>query len=190
MKKLLWIAAAIFTAELLGIIGYYWIFQGYAGNTTLTISRYVGLSPISVLVFLAGNLAVISCIVLYMFNSGIKKTAWRFLIYVYAVCFLTLSICPHVPDGGQIVFIHKFFAAGVFLSLLAEAIITTDMTKNKLARTFLFAFIIYAVCVCMGELNDLAYHNANILIFEIFYIYGGFATLLIVPQPTSRKIQK
>ena len=186
MKKLLWIAGSIFTLELLVIIGYYWIFQEYAGNTMLTISRYVGLSPATILIFLAGNLAVISCIVLYMFNSGIKKTAWRALIYVYAVCFLALSICPHVQEGGQIVFIHKFFAAGVFLSLLLEAIVTIGMTENKLARAFLFAFIIFAVCVCMGELNDLAYHNANKLIFETLYIYGGFVTLLCAPIPKPK----
>lgn len=186
MKKLLWIAGLIFTVELFGIVGYYWIFQGYAGNTTLTISRYVGLSPISILVFLVCNLAIITCIVLYMFNSGIKKTFWRFLIYIYAVCFLALSICPHVQEGGQIVFIHKFFAAGVFMSLLLEAIITVGMTENKLARAFLFAFIIYAVCVSMGEINDLAYHNANVLIFESLYIYGGFITLLCAPLPKPK----
>ena len=184
MKKLLLLALAIFTLELLGIVGDYWIFQGYAGNTKLTISRYVGLTPATSIIFLICNLGIIGLVMTYMFDSGVKNFFWRFLIGVFAVCFLNLSICPHVADNSQIIFIHRFFAGGLFVSFLILAMVTTGLTKNALAKMFCFAYIVYGVYFLVSYLNYLPDYSPIALILESLYVYGGFVVLFCA-KPTQ-----
>lgn len=185
MKKILWLIFAIFTLELLGIVGYYWIFQGYAGNTELTVSRYIGLSPVSSAIFLIGNLVIIVLAMIYMLESGIKSTLWRILIGVFAVCFLMLSICPHVPDNAQIIFIHRFFAGGLFVSLLILAMVTTSLTDSKLAKAFCFFYIVYGACYFTTYLSYLPNYSPYSLIIETLYIYGGL-TILALAKPKAQ----
>ena len=185
MKKLLWIILTIFTLELLGIVGYYWIFQGYAGNTEMTISRYIGLSPVSSTIFLIGSLAIIVLTIIYMLESGIKSFFWHILVGVFAVCFLMLSICPHIQDNQQIIFIHRFFAGGLFVSQLLLAMVTTGLTNNKLARAFCFFYIVYGVCYFTTYLSYLPNYSPYSLIIESLYIYGGIGVLALAKPQTK-----
>ena len=183
MKKLIWISLAIFTTELLGIVGFYWLHEGYLGNTQLTISRYVGLNSWSIIVFLICNLAIIALATVYMVNSGIKKFSWRFLLGMYILCFLILSLCPHTPDDNQMTFIHRFFSAGLFVALALLGFVTTGLTNNKLARGFCYLFVLYGFHFIIAHANQLPYHMNNVLIWETIYVYGGFAVMLIAkPQ--------
>ena len=186
MKKLLWIAIAIFTAEILGIIGYYWINEGYAGNISLTISRYVGLTPATSILFLIGNIIISVIAVLYMVDSGIKKFSWRFGYGAFALCLMMLSICPHTPEGEQLIFTHRFFAAGLFLALALIAFVTTGLTKNKLARGFCYLYVLYGFHFLIARLNNLPYLMDSILIWETAYLYGGFIVMLL---PSGSKKQ-
>ena len=49
----------IFAFSQLIILGYYWIFEGYAGNFTLTISAYVGLRLWTSIFFAICNLIIV-----------------------------------------------------------------------------------------------------------------------------------
>ena len=158
MKKLIWAALSIFTLEILIIIGCYWLFYGYAGNFSLTISRYVGLSSWSSLAFLVG---------------------------VYAISLLALSLCPHAPDGGQVTSIHRFFAAAMFISLCLLGLISADIAKGKLVRTYCIAFVLYGFHFIIAYVNHLPYLMGNILIWETAFVYGGFAILLLPNQQKS-----
>lgn len=185
MKKLIWAALSIFTLEILIIIGCYWLFYGYAGNFSLTISRYVGLSSWSSLAFLVGNLAITTLSIIYMVNSDIKKFFWRFLVGVYAISLLALSLCPHAPDGGQVTSIHRFFAAAMFISLCLLGLISADIAKGKLVRTYCIAFVLYGFHFIIAYVNHLPYLMGNILIWETAFVYGGFAILLLPNRQKS-----
>ena len=187
MKKLLLFACILLTVEILGIVGYYWLFEGYAGNFELTISRYVGLNWLSAIIFLIGNLGIIALVMVYMFDSGIKNFLWRLLIGIFAVCFLCLSICPHVPNNDQIIFIHRFFAGGLFIAFLLLAMLTTGLTQNKLAKAFCFAYIVYGVYFLVSYINTLPNYVPGVFIYEALYIYGGLA-ILACASPTPKAI--
>ena len=179
MKKPIIAALAIFTAEVLAIVGYYWLACGYAGNVSLTISRYVGLNTWSSILFLIGNLAIIALSAIYMVNSGARKFSWRFLVSAYMISFLALSICPHIPNGDQIIYIHRFFAAAMFISLCLLSLATIDVAKNKLARIFCLSYALYGFHFIIAYANHLPYLMNSILIWEAAFVYGSFIVLLL-----------
>lgn len=190
MKKLLWLAIAIFTTEIIGIIGYYWLFKGYAGDISLTISRYVGLSPITSILFLIGNAAVSIITIIYMVNSKHRKFSWRFGYGMLSICLLMLSICPRLPENDQIIYIHRFFAAGMFLSLVLISYSIADLAKNKLARTFCHLYILYGFHFLIARLNNLPYLMNAILIWETAFIYGGFIIMIMPISSPPNKYDK
>ena len=124
-KNLFFIALLIFIAEFLGIMGYYWIFDGRAGDASLTISRYVGLNPWSCAVFLVCNLAISILVVYHLITACAKRgVIWRFLMYVFAMAFLALSVSPHLPDEGMSSTIHRFFAGVMFVDMALVGVVT------------------------------------------------------------------
>lgn len=179
MKRLLWVAFAIFTINTFAIIGYYWLFGGYLGNISLTVSRYVGLETWSAVAFLIGNLATIALLVFYATNLQIKKLSWHLLVGTFTISFLSLSLCPHLPTGDQIIAIHRFFASTLFISLCFLAAVTTGLTKNRLARLFCFIYILYGFHFIIAYANHLSYLMDSILIWETLFIYGGYVLYLL-----------
>ena len=113
------------------------------------------------------------------FCYGIKNTLWRIIIGVFAVCFLMLSICPHVPNNSEIIFVHRLLAGGLFVSFLILTMITTGLTKSKLAKAFCFFYIVYGVCYSTTYLSYPPNYSPYSLIIETIYIYGGLAVLAL-----------
>ena len=184
MKKLLWAAFVIFTINICATIGYYWLFGGYLGNISLTVSRYVGLEPWSAATFLACNLAVIALLVFYTTSLQVKRLSWHLLVCTFAISFLALSLCPHRPTGDQIITIHRFFASVLFISLCCIATVTTSLTSNRLARLFCFIYMFYGFHFIIAYANHLPYLMDNILIWETLFIYGGYV-LYLLPEAKS-----
>ncbi len=184
-KKLLWVSALVFLAEFLGIIGWYWIFGGHAGDATLTISRYVGLNLWSTLVFCACNMAIVVMLVYYLLTQASKRGfLWRFLMYAFALAFMALSISPHVPDESMPATIHRFFAGAMFIIISLIGILTLTKATRKVTLVYSLLFTIYAMFFLICDVLRVDFFMNSIFWYESAYIFAFFGLILC---PEKRK---
>ena len=182
-KNLLLISLLIFIAEYVGLIGWYWLFDGRAGDASLTISRYVGLNWWSSLIFCAGNMAIVVLIVNYLLTRAKNRGfLWRMLMYVFVIAFMALSISPHVPDESMPAIIHKFFAGVMFVDIALISLLSIAKAENKFTTCFALLFTAYSVYFCISDVLRVPYFMNLILWFESEYIFAFFA-LLLVSEP-------
>ena len=176
MKKLIWIVLALITIEVLGIVGYNWISAGYAGDATLTLSRYVGLNIWSCILFGVINLAIIVLTTLYAIHT--QKLGAIILFLILDICYLTLSLCPHLPYESPVVFIHQVFAITLFIVMLLIGVM--QYNKNtKLSRAVTGLFVLFGLHFLFAYANHLPYFMGGILYWEVGYIYLFFTSLLV-----------
>lgn len=179
-RHLLLIAFMLFVLEFIGIIGYYWLFGGHEGDTTLTISRYVGLNPLSCAAFCACNFVVAVLIVWHLAtHEKLHGMGWRFLIYAFVVSFLALSVSPHLPEGGMSTDIHLFFAGSMFTIMALTGLFDIIATKRKSTLIVALLFLVYAVFFIICDLFRVSWFMDNILIYESAYIFAYFVLLLV-----------
>jgi len=175
MKKLLWIILALFTLEVLGIVGYNWLAAGYAGNATLTLSKYVGLNLWSCIAFGVTNLAIIVLFSIYSVHQ--KKLTHNLLGLLFCLCYLILSLCPHLPYESPVVTIHQIFAITLFVIMLLSGI--SLYNKNaKLPRLICGIFILFGLHFIFAYANHLPYFMDGILYWEVGYIYLYLISLI------------
>ena len=181
-KNLFFIALLIFIAEFLGIMGYYWIFDGRAGDASLTISRYVGLNPWSCAVFLVCNLAISILVVYHLITTCAKRGfIWRFLMYIFAMAFLALSVSPHLPDEGMSSTIHRFFAGVMFVDMALVGVVTMSRAERKFMMLYSMLFVIYAIFFCVCDVMRMQWFLDGIFWYESAYIFAFFG--LTLPEP-------
>ena len=181
-KNLFFIALLIFIAEFLGIMGYYWILDGRAGDASLTISRYVGLNPWSCAVFLVCNLAISILVVYHLITACAKRgVIWRFLMYVFAMAFLALSVSPHLPDEGMSSTIHRCFAGVMFVDMALVGVVTMARAERKFMMLYSMLFVIYAIFFCVCDVMRMQWFLDGIFWYESAYIFAFFG--LTLPEP-------
>ena len=183
-KNLFLVALLIFLAEYLGIIGYYWLFGGHAGDATLTISRYVGLNPLSCAVFCICNLAI-AVLMFWHLALGCSKRGfiWRFLMYAFTVAFLALSISPHLPDESMPADIHRFFAGAMFVIMALVSLHTLSKSQRKFLTIYSLLFLLFAVFFIICDVARLPWFMSGIFWYESAYIFAFFG--LILPEPSK-----
>ena len=175
MKKLLWIILALFTVEVIGIVGYNWLAAGYAGNATLTLSKYVGLNLWSCIAFGVINLAIIILFSIYAIHQ--KKLIQSLLLLTFSLCYLILSLCPHLPYESPVVLMHQIFAVTLFVIMLLYGI--SLYNKNaKLSRLVCGIFVLFGLHFIFAYANHLPYFMDNVLYWEIGYIYLFMISML------------
>lgn len=181
-KKLYLFAQLIFLLEFLGIIGYYWIFDGHMGDASLTISRYVGLNPWSCAVFCACNVAITVMTIWHIATNCEKRGfIWRFLMYGFALTFLALSIVPHIPDeNAAAVTIHRFFAGSMFVAMALIGIYTLIKTRRKWLMLYSTLFVILALFFIICDLGQFDWFLNTIFWYESAFILSFFA--LTIPE--------
>ncbi len=206
------LAPLIFAFSQVVILGYYWTSQGYAGNLTLTISRYVGLSVWSSVLFAICNFAIVTIMFRYYLSlRSSRSTLWFVLSCVQALGFLILSICPHNnfitdPIIREIVnSIHIVSSRLMFLAMFCMALETLrlshpnhltalqDISFLKAPKKLLIPknttkicvfFAVYGLLYVIVFLAKLDALWGNTLIIETGYIYSFMAFLLL-----TRKIR-
>ena len=183
-NSLLWITVAIFTLEVLGIVGYYWLHDGYNGVTSLTISKFVGLNLWSCLTFGSIN-AIVAILMLYYLctNASVKNVLWHVLCLAFLGFFVALSIFPHLPDGGTVAEIHQFFAVAMFIVMLLIGLLSLAISRQKAAIIICTLFAAYSIYFIISYAIKANYFMSNILWFESAYLYAFFAVLLSINHP-------
>jgi len=178
-KNLFLIALLIFLVEYLGICGYWWIFGGHMGDASLTISRYVGLSPLTCAIFLACNLAISVLVICHLiFASNKRGFLWRFLMYIFVGAFLALSISPHLPDEGMSSTIHRGFAGVMFVVMALIGLYTLFATQRKALMCYAMLFLIFAVFFIICDAARVDWFMNGIFWYESAYIFAFFGLTL------------
>ena len=202
----------IFALSQLIIIGYHWIEKGYAGNLTLTISRYVGLELWTSILFLIFNLAII--IIMFRYYLTLRKqrsTLWFIFGFIQVAGFLLLSIFPHnIFMEGQareiVINIHEYSARAMFAAMFGMALETLRLSypnhlkflqklpllktpKNlsfpKITAPVCIFFIIYGIIYAIAYSTRWAPIWDRVFILETGYIYAFIALLLLTRRVTK-----
>lgn len=205
------LAPLIFALSQLIILGYQWITNGYAGNLTLTVSRYVGLELWTSVLFAIFNLAIIIIMLRYYFSLWKSRSLfWLILGCLQALGFFLLSIFPanvfmESPVRETVVNIHEFSARLMFISMFVMAFETLRLSypnhlkflqKFKLFKSpskmsfpgittkISLFFIFYGLIYLFTYLTKFDLIWSRVLILETGYIYAFIAFLLL-----TRKIK-
>lgn len=173
MKKLLWTTLVLFTFETIAIIGANWV-TGYLGDGTLTLSRYIGLNLWSIIAFGVINFSIIILLTIYATK---QKLGIFLLMMFFNICYLTISLCPHVPYESPVVSIHQIFAIALFIIMLLIGVLLYN-NSSKLPRLLTGIFILFGLHFFFAYANHLPYFMNGILYWEIAYIYLFFIALL------------
>lgn len=178
-NALLWISVLLFTAEFAFIVGHYWFFGGHLGDSSLTISRFVGLQTWSSLLFCCYNVVIASMLFYWLLEKS-KDTGflWRFLMSAFIVTFLALSISPHMPDEGASSKVHCFFAGAMFVAMTLIGLYKLLKSKQKADTLVSFLFVAFGIFFIIVDMAKPDWFVQSILWYETGYLYAFFATLL------------
>ena len=200
------LAPLLFALSQLIILGYNWIFQGHAGNLSLTISRYVGLSLWTSVLFAVFNLII--TIIMFRYYLSLRKsrsTLWFIFGCIQVAGFLLLSIFPHNTFmEGQlreiVVTIHEHSARAMFIAMFGMTLETLRLSHpnhlkflqnlpllkspKKLAfpeatTPVCLFFFVYGIIYAISYATRWAPIWDRVLIIETGYIYAFMAFLLL-----------
>ena len=180
-------APVIFAFSQVIILGYYWIFGGYFGDLTLTISRYVGLELWGSILFCVCNLVIAALFLRYfIFVRKRFSTIWFILSLIEVVGFVGLSFFPHVnfvdPETKEIfVNIHIFFARTMFVAMFLMGLerLRIAAFKDNVATKATIAFLAYGLIYITGYSAKWGAMWNTMLIWETGYIYAFMAMLVL-----------
>lgn len=160
-----------------------------------SISKYVGLSEVSSIVFLVSN-----TLVAFLFWNELSKKLSdkisRILIGTILICLIGLSICPYgfydfiipepvILDRTPITFLHVVFSRTMFVLMAifsAYSFYLSDLKKKyqKKATKFSLFFVIFALAIfALYLFSPETFWNYS-LIFESTYILFFFNVLLLI----------
>lgn len=179
----------LFVLGYLTIIGYYWIFGGYFGNSSLTISIFVGLRPWSIVLFCAINIIVACLLVVYIKTQAkLDNRLWRFLMFAFIIAYVGLSIAAKTPDNTISTDLHHFFSKSLFLIITFSTILTIIIAEDSLTRFLASILSAYGIFFVVSYVLKSEIFMNNILWHESAYIYAFFALTLVANR--MRKIEK
>ena len=175
-NKLLWISLLLFGIGYLTIIGYYWLFGGYFGNSHFTISIFVGLQTWSVLLFCALNIIIATMLIVYIATQAkIRNFLWCFLMYLFVVAYVGLSLAAKIPDNTISTDIHQFFSKSLFVIITLITILTIFITNNKLTKVLAISIAIYGIFFIICYVLKAGFFMDGILWHESAFIFVFFA---------------
>lgn len=187
--KMVWVALAIFvTTELIAIVGNNLL--GRPWSLHYSISRHVGFSFWSSMIFAVGNFVVSALVGQYLWKVGEK---WRmprgfyYLVVVMVVGLLGLSFCPlGIADVGTKVGMvsnfHQVFSRLMFLMMLMVAMmLALHLRTNEATRVVCMVFVTYGIICMVGMLCGLEWFEQLVLVWETLFFVIFMALLLILP---------
>ena len=184
------IAPLVFAFSQVIILGYNWIFGGYFGNISLTVSKYVGLDVWSSVLFAICNFVIGFLMVRYYLYAykGLSKL-WLVLGFIQLFGFIGLSIFPHtaflVGDIEEfVVNLHIMLARIMFFAMFGMAlerlrIACNRDNRNKFAAKICLAFLVYGIIYVFGYFIKDSFLWHIMLLWETGYIYAFMGMLIL-----------
>ncbi|MBQ7040668.1 hypothetical protein IJN73_01195 [Candidatus Saccharibacteria bacterium] len=206
----------IFTLSQIIVLSYYWLNKGYAGDFSLTVSRYVGLELWTSILFAVFNLAII--VIMFRYYLSLRKSRsllWFIFGCVQVAGFLLLSIFPHNafiedPTAREIVStIHEYSARAMFIAMFGMTLETLRLSypshlkflrnlpllrapKNlsfpKITAPVCYLFLLYGIVYGISYTTRWRPIWDYVYILETGYIYAFIVFLLLTRRITKTQI--
>ena len=157
------------------------------GDASLTISRYVGLNPLTCGIFFVFNLAITVLVLCHLATTCKRGFIWRLLMYVFALAFLALSVSPHLPDESMPADIHRFFAGVMFVTMALVGLYTLLATQRKGLLIYALLFVIFALFFIICDAARIDWFMTGIFWYESAYIFAFFG--LVLPELNREEIE-
>ncbi|MDO4760084.1 MAG: hypothetical protein Q4A33_02150 [Candidatus Saccharibacteria bacterium] len=193
-KKFIHIATGVFTLNVIVVLALYLVFErGF--NLNWTISRYMGTSVWSAILFGLTNLIVIFCVLKYLLRiQKLYKLSsfWGTLVIAMIITYLGLSICPvglFDPTWGEFGIVsrmHHFFSYTMFV-IMAVIVLDTliEVRRGKSFVIFGASLILYMIgCIFCYKYGTSFFMN-NILLFESGYILANLVFYSLIPKKSD-----
>ena len=160
--------------------------EGYGFHLDYTISRYLGMTFWSAILFLVTS--IISSVAILKFILKFKKEhEMNSLWFVFAILMLAgllgLSFCPIglfdevYGEFGIVSLCHRFFSITMFSSSIAFAGLSFLRLKEKSTRINLATFAVYGTIVVVSYATNIPFLMNYIFIFEGLFIIWIMAIL-------------
>lgn len=157
--------------------------EGYGFHLDYTISRYLGMTYWSAILFLITS--IISSIALFKFVLKFKKehemnVLWLAFAILMLVGLLGLSFCPIglfdrvYGEFGIVSRCHRFFSITMFSSSIAFAGLSFLKFKEKFTRINLAIFAVY------GTIVAISYAINNPFLMNYIFIFEGLFLIWIM----------
>lgn len=194
MKKPIFLSMAVFWVSFVAILIVHLLTGTAVFRLDYSISRYVGLTVPSAIVFLLTNI-VVSALMWRFMKSKLKTKTQRFLIKYIIAMLILLSIFPIVLfdemiptpiifGRAPISFLHVITSRTMFFAMAAFALETFYEGKSKklhdqnVQKCALLFFIFAALCVFVYIFFSPVFWQLNI-VFESLYIAFFFILISV-----------
>ena len=156
--------------------------EGYGFHLDYTISRYLGMTFWSAILFLVTS--IISSIILFKFILKFKKehkmnSLWFVFAVLMLIGLLGLSFCPIglfdevYGEFGIVSLCHRFFSITMFSSSIAFSGLSFLKFKEKTTRLNLASFAVY------GSAVALLYATENPFLMDLIFLFEGIFLIWI-----------
>lgn len=198
-RKLIKTSIIIVSVSILSIFLIQSFLCGFGVHMNYSISRYVGLSPWSAILFLLCNIANFVLIFKALrlldekYNFGLL---WRIISFIMILALLVLSAFPvglHDEiwgNFGPVSIVHRTSAGVMFVSAILVMLLSLPKLKQKLHLIIAFvAFAFYGVFFVVGFKFGLSLVTDNMFIPEALFLLLFLLNLYIIDLPARKKPQ-
>ena len=167
-------------------------------HTEYTISRYIGLSTWSAIIFAIASLIIFYNIFQYLKN--IKKEhkmnkLWWFISLITIIALIFVGLFPvgyfdqTFGDFGVVSKIHRTSAYIMFCSSILMTFLTTiKFYKERIFRTVSIFFIIYGLLFVFGYAFNVNFFQNTILFSETVFLAIYLLVLYLIPEKPSKNL--
>lgn len=192
-KKFMRTALALFVSTVVAVIILQSFVFGHGFNMHWSISRYMGTSVWSAIVFAISNLAIIIMMVNYLKRLRKKygfSKLWFAIVVIMIASFAMLSICPvglfdaNWGDYGVVSTIHRNSSYVLFGAMFAIAIDTLieHRKRSRLLTIYGIFLLAYAVFSFFGYIYAPHFYIDYILFYEAAYIIFNIIFYGLIPE--------
>ena len=180
------------------IVGGHSIFASRGFHLDYTISRYIGLSAWSALLFLATSIFIFINVIKYLKYLKVAEnlsTFWWIIAMITMVSLIGVGLCPlgyfdqTYGEFGAVSIMHRISSATMFCFSILLILLT--IIKIHQEKRFLIACLLYIIYGCFFVICyslNLQFFMENIFIFEATILASFYIVLLCKQDKNTKEI--
>ena len=194
-KKLVQLPMFVFTSVVVVVVFLQSVAFGMGFHTDWTISRYMGSSKWSAILFALCNIGIALSVLKYLYNVKREHNLswfWFLIVIVMILSFMLLSFCPvglfdeQWGQFGVVSYIHRYSSYTLFVSMILITISTLVEIRRGLAINIFGLFAVVLACISVYcFLTGFDIFNGYVLFFEYAYIMVNLIFYLLIPKKSD-----
>lgn len=172
-------------------------FDGFGFHFNYTISRYIGLSFWSAILFLLTSIFIFWQIIKYIKTVKDEKRMgklWWIVSIVTVSALIGVGLCPLelfdsvYGEFGLVSILHRAFSGTMFcLSIIMVLLTALKFLKSKSFLVPSLIYIIYGLFFVVCYSLNLKFFFDFILIFEAIFLTNFYIIMLLIPNMSENK---